>query len=54
MHTQKSSSKELKALPSSLNYDECVHRLALLVRGKDSKTLEETAQLIGQLISPIE
>jgi hypothetical protein len=54
MHTQKSNLKELEALPSDLKYDECVHRLALLVQRKDSKTLEETAHLMGQLISAIE
>jgi hypothetical protein len=63
---QSSASKELKAFQSpsreieafrsnaNFDYDECVRRLATLVQSKDSKTLEETALLMGQLTPAVE
>jgi hypothetical protein len=50
-----SPSREIEAFRSSKNfdYDECVRRLALLVQRKDSKTLNETALLMGQLTAAI-
>jgi hypothetical protein len=52
----RSPSNEIEAFRSNTNFDynECVRRLALLVESRDSKTLEETAFLLGRLTTAIE
>jgi hypothetical protein len=51
-----SPSREIEAFRSNadFDYDECVRKLATLVRSKDSNTLEEAAVLMGQLTPAIE
>ncbi|MBA7464906.1 hypothetical protein ES703_32029 [subsurface metagenome] len=34
--------------------DECVRKLAILIEGKDVRTLNEVARLIGRLTVPLE
>jgi hypothetical protein len=40
--------------PLQLRHDECVRKLAALVKNKDDNTLSVVAKLIGRLAVPIE
>jgi len=55
-HQRTASAVEIQVDDTAALYsdDECVRRLAALLRRKDSKTLQETARLISRLAVPIE
>ena len=44
----------INKLPLQLSHDECVRKLAALVKNRDDNTLSVVAKLIGRLAVPIE